>query len=115
MNRRRGSEEFSHQMWWVHQRVGGLPLLVVAREMTEMEVLAHAARTASLRCGRLSGVERDAAAACQAVTTDSTHGMVKETVAPESSFCSAQIRPPCASTINRLIDNPIPLPVGLVV
>ena len=42
-------------------------------------------------------------------------GRVKENVAPRSGLFSAQIRPPCASTMERLIGNPIPIPVGFVV
>ena len=35
--------------------------------------------------------------------------------APRGSFFSAQSLPPCASMIDRLIGNPIPMPCGLVV
>src|SRR5437870_10695828 len=35
--------------------------------------------------------------------------------APCGSFGVAHSRPPCASTIERLIDNPIPMPPDLVV
>jgi hypothetical protein len=36
-------------------------------------------------------------------------------VAPPRSFCSAQSRPPCESTIERQIERPIPSPFSLVV
>ena len=42
-------------------------------------------------------------------------GSVKQKTAPRGSFGSAQSRPPCASTIERQIDNPIPKPLDLVV
>jgi len=42
-------------------------------------------------------------------------GSVNEKVAPRSGLFSAQSRPPCASTMERLIASPMPIPVGLVV
>jgi len=42
-------------------------------------------------------------------------GSVNENVAPRSGLFSAQIRPPCASTMERLIGSPIPIPLALVV
>ena len=42
-------------------------------------------------------------------------GSVKRNVAPRSALFSAQMRPPCASTIVREIDSPTPMPFGLVV
>jgi hypothetical protein len=42
-------------------------------------------------------------------------GMVNENVAPQPGLFSAQIRPPCASTMERLIARPMPIPWGLVV
>ena len=42
-------------------------------------------------------------------------GKVKWNVAPRPLFAVAHKRPPCDSTIERLIDNPMPLPWGLVV
>ena len=46
-------------------------------------------------------------AACQ--------GRVNRNVAPCGTFPSAQMRPPCASMIERQIDSSIPMPLGLVV
>ena len=42
-------------------------------------------------------------------------GKVKWNVAPRPLFAVAHKRPPCDSTMERLIDNPMPLPWGLVV
>jgi hypothetical protein len=42
-------------------------------------------------------------------------GNEKWNVAPRPSFTVAQIRPPCDSMIERLIDSPMPLPCGFVV
>jgi hypothetical protein len=42
-------------------------------------------------------------------------GIVKEKVAPPSSFPTAQMRPPCASTMVRQIDRPTPVPDAFVV
>ena len=42
-------------------------------------------------------------------------GTVKENVAPPPPFCTAQTRPPCASMMERQIDRPTPVPLGLVV
>jgi hypothetical protein len=42
-------------------------------------------------------------------------GSVMQKTAPRGSFGVAQSRPPCASTIERQIERPIPKPVGLVV
>ena len=36
-------------------------------------------------------------------------------VAPGPTLDDAHIRPPCASMMERQIDNPIPIPLGLVV
>src|ERR1700733_13021580 len=40
-------------------------------------------------------------------------GKVKWNVAPRPLFAVAHKRPPCNSTMERLIDNPMPLPCGL--
>ena len=40
---------------------------------------------------------------------------MKHTLAPPSALGSAQMRPPCASTIARLTDRPTPVPLGFVV
>jgi len=42
-------------------------------------------------------------------------GSVKQKTAPCGSFGIAQSRPPWASTIERLIASPMPMPLGLVV
>src|SRR6201987_2863059 len=42
-------------------------------------------------------------------------GKVKWKVAPRPPLVVAHNRPPCDSTIERLMANPIPLPCGLVV
>src|SRR6267142_4624874 len=42
-------------------------------------------------------------------------GKVKWNVAPRPLFAVAHKRPPCDSTMERLIANPMPLPWGLVV
>ena len=42
-------------------------------------------------------------------------GMENANDAPGPSFASAQIRPWCLSTIDRLTDNPIPMPPLFVV
>ena len=42
-------------------------------------------------------------------------GMAKLKVAPRVGLFVAQMRPPCASMIEREIDRPMPRPVGLVV
>jgi len=42
-------------------------------------------------------------------------GTVNANVAPGPALGDAQIRPPCASMMERQIDNPIPIPLGLVV
>ena len=42
-------------------------------------------------------------------------GNAKWNVAPWSGFGVAQSRPPCASMIDRLIDRPMPMPLGFVV
>jgi hypothetical protein len=44
-----------------------------------------------------------------------TCGSVNANVAPGPALDDAHIRPPCASMIERQIDNPIPIPLGLVV
>jgi len=41
--------------------------------------------------------------------------MEKMKVLPDPSFASAQIRPRCLSTMERLTDNPTPMPPALVV
>ena len=41
-------------------------------------------------------------------------GNVNWNMAPPVAFAVAQIRPPCASTIDRQIESPIPKPVDLV-
>jgi len=40
---------------------------------------------------------------------------VKQKLAPRGELPSAHKRPPCASTIDRLIESPIPVPCGFVV
>jgi hypothetical protein len=40
---------------------------------------------------------------------------VKWNTAPSGSFASAHNRPPCPSTIERQIESPNPIPLGLVV
>ena len=42
-------------------------------------------------------------------------GKVKRKVAPRPSLAVAHNRPPCDSTMERLMANPIPLPCDLVV
>jgi hypothetical protein len=42
------------------------------------------------------------------------NGRTHVKVAPGPAFLDAQRRPPCASTIERLIRSPIPMPFGLV-
>src|SRR5258708_23943135 len=42
-------------------------------------------------------------------------GMEKERVRPRPSLASAQMRPPWASMMERLIERPTPMPSGLVV
>ena len=42
-------------------------------------------------------------------------GAVNRKVAPRGRLALAHIRPPCASTIERQIDSPIPIPSGFVV
>src|SRR6266852_1791234 len=42
-------------------------------------------------------------------------GKVKWNVAPRPSLTAAHKRPPCDSTMERLMANPMPLPCGLVV
>ena len=42
-------------------------------------------------------------------------GKVKWNVAPAPLFAVAHKRPPCDSTMERLMANPMPLPCGLVV
>src|ERR1700736_4753529 len=42
-------------------------------------------------------------------------GKVNSKTAPRGSFPAAVIRPPCASTMDRQIERPIPIPAGLVV
>ena len=42
-------------------------------------------------------------------------GRVKLNVVPASSFAVTQIRPPCASTIEREIERPMPIPDSFVV
>src|SRR6266849_8012614 len=41
-------------------------------------------------------------------------GRVKWNVAPRPSLAAAHNRPPCDSTMERLMANPMPLPCGLV-
>src|SRR6266404_1546187 len=43
------------------------------------------------------------------------YGSVNRNVAPGPEFGVAQIRPPCDSTIERLIAKPMPVPCGFVV
>lgn len=50
-----------------------------------------------------------------ATFTQTSIGSITENTVPRGSFGVAQRRPPCASTIERQIDNPIPNPLGLVV
>ncbi len=52
-----------------------------------------------------------AAQACGALG----RGRVNCTVAPGPAVREAHIRPPCASTIDRQIESPMPMPPGLVV
>jgi hypothetical protein len=42
-------------------------------------------------------------------------GKVKWNVAPRPLFAVAHKRPPCDSTMERVMANPMPLPIGLVV
>ena len=42
-------------------------------------------------------------------------GRLNQKVAPLSGLFSAQMRPPCASTILRLLARPMPMPCALVV
>ena len=48
-------------------------------------------------------------------TCSRTWGSVNENVAPGPALDDAHIRPPCASMMERQIDNPMPIPFGLVV
>ena len=45
----------------------------------------------------------------------SSIGSITQKTAPRGSFAVAQSRPPCASTIERQINNPMPEPFDLVV
>ena len=45
----------------------------------------------------------------------SSTGSFNEKTAPWGSLDVAHSRPPCASTIERLIASPMPIPAGLVV
>ena len=47
--------------------------------------------------------------------TSALMGNVKQNLAPRGELSAAHKRPPCDSTMERLIDNPMPLPWGLVV
>ena len=60
--------------------------------------------------------KRRAAAALRNSTAfhPSAEGRTHVKVAPESAFADAERRPPCASTIERLIRSPIPMLFGLV-
>src|SRR5262249_37040772 len=60
---------------------------------------------------------RDVACGCRIGLTQEAGyvGTVKENVARRSTFCCAQIRPPWASTIDRLTASPTPLPAAFVV
>src|SRR6478735_11761346 len=42
-------------------------------------------------------------------------GKVKQKLAPRGKLSAAHKRPPCASTMERLIDNPMPVPSSFVV
>ena len=44
-----------------------------------------------------------------------TRGRVKLNVAPRTGLFVAEIVPPCARTIERAIERPMPMPAGLVV
>ena len=44
-----------------------------------------------------------------------SRGRLNLKTAPRGSFAPAHIRPPCASTIERQIDSPMPMPLDLVV
>jgi len=48
-------------------------------------------------------------------TASAASGKVKWKVAPRPLFAVAHNRPPCDSTMERLMANPMPLPCGLVV
>lgn len=53
---------------------------------------------------------------CQRLVIDvSAVGSSMQKIAPWGLFGVAQIRPPCASTIERQIDNPMPKPLAFVV
>src|SRR5438105_2099857 len=55
---------------------------------------------------------------CSRLGHDSVYtlvGSVRENVAPRGELSEAHKRPPCDSTMERLIDSPIPSPRGLVV
>src|ERR1700681_3773110 len=62
--------------------------------------------------GAVAGVASGHAVKLECV---SSLGRVKRNVAPRPGLAAAHKRPPCDSTMERLIDNPIPLPSGLVV
>jgi hypothetical protein len=62
------------------------------------------------------GLQREESPDYSCFSTDfSPIGSITEKTAPRGSFGIAQSRPPCASTIDRQIANPVPKPPGLVV
>src|SRR5437870_8841358 len=69
--------------------------------------------------GNLPTIDHEAldllSGATSAGSGDGPTGSEKWKIAPCGSFGVVQSWPPCASTIERLIDNPMPMPPGLVV
>ena len=89
-------------------RVTAQPAIIGCAKLPALQALSAShlgdARTAARE--RYDAHSRHAAS-CEA-------GKVMWRVAPWGAFAVAQICPPCASTIERQIDSPMPMPLGLV-
>jgi hypothetical protein len=87
---------------WVCSLISGIDGCAARASRTFSRKAGRFDQIARLRTRRRSGASRWA-------------GRVKRKTAPRGSFAAAQIWAPCASTIERQIASPIPMPLGLVV
>jgi hypothetical protein len=95
------------------------------RRVERLHVEAHGAQQAAERVAHRFVVVDDAdesagnvAGSCSAHGCDTSTeytGTMNSSVAPGVPVDAAQMRPPCASRIERQMDNPMPIPSGLVV
>jgi hypothetical protein len=95
-----------------HKKESQICLLTGAGEMMECRIRTEPQRFAAVLGGRPRTrilVEGRPCSSCYRIA-----GNAKWKVAPRCTFGVAHSRPPCASTMERLIDSPMPMPPGLV-